>query len=92
MVSTESTTERSESTSIKIFSGLGNVHKYSVPIDIINFEIVINLPMLFVLMIVVVYQMDVAIVNMIVHMVKMNIGVHQMFTMNRLDIDSQSKV
>jgi hypothetical protein len=50
-----------------------------------------SLRILSVLMIVAVYQVDVAIINMIVHMVKMNTGVHQMISMNNSTIAMENK-
>src|SRR5271156_291824 len=63
-----------------------NVHKYFALIDVIDFQIVQNLMMLFVLTMVDVCQVDVAIVYMTVYTVKMNTGVHQTILMSNLYI------
>ena len=61
---------------LRVKKPLTNVHKYFAPIDVIGFQIVQNLTMLFALKMFVVYQVDVAIINVTVYTVKMNTGVY----------------
>ena len=60
------------------------VHKYFVFLDIIMFEIVQNLTTLPVLMIIAMCKVDVAMVNRIVHMMKMNMDAHSHIIISNL--------